>query len=63
MLAMFLGTACVVALPPFFLSASCFFVTGTEIRIRIEDRLLAARFGREFTAWRISIRLLPDRIA
>jgi protein-S-isoprenylcysteine O-methyltransferase Ste14 len=29
-----------------------FFVAGTEIRVRTEDKLLASRFGREFTEYR-----------
>jgi protein-S-isoprenylcysteine O-methyltransferase Ste14 len=52
MLAMFLGTASVVALPTLIPVALILFIAGTEIRIRIEDRLLAGRFGAEFTAWR-----------
>jgi protein-S-isoprenylcysteine O-methyltransferase Ste14 len=34
------------------LAAMVFFVIGTEIRVRIEDRLLASRFGGEFDAYR-----------
>jgi protein-S-isoprenylcysteine O-methyltransferase Ste14 len=52
MFAMFLGTACVVALVRFFFIALVFFVAGVEIRIRIEDRLLADRFGRDFEDYR-----------
>jgi protein-S-isoprenylcysteine O-methyltransferase Ste14 len=32
------------------------FLTGTEIRVRIEDSLLAARFGDEFRAYQRSVR-------
>lgn len=31
--------------------ALLFGIAGTEIRVRVEDSLLAARFGSEFTAW------------
>lgn len=34
-----------------FVAAITAFVIGTEIRVRLEDRLLAARFGDEFTAY------------
>jgi protein-S-isoprenylcysteine O-methyltransferase Ste14 len=30
-------------------------VLGTEIRVRIEERLLAARFGGEFAAYQRSV--------
>ena len=38
----------IVLIPP----ALVFFIAGTEIRVRIEDRLLASRFGAEFEAYR-----------
>jgi len=31
------------------------FVAGTEIRVRTEDRLLASRFGAEFTAYQRAV--------
>jgi hypothetical protein len=38
-------------LPLFAIGAVCF-VAGTEIRVRIEEKLLAAHFGDQFTAYR-----------
>ena len=35
----------------FAIGAVCF-VAGTEIRVHIEEKLLAARFGEQFTAYR-----------
>ncbi|MGP8252173.1 MAG: methyltransferase family protein [Terracidiphilus sp.] len=37
---------------PLGIAAVVFYVIGTEIRIRSEDALLAARFGEQFSAWR-----------
>ena len=37
---------------PLGIAAVVFYIIGTEIRIRAEDSLLAARFGEKFTAWR-----------
>jgi protein-S-isoprenylcysteine O-methyltransferase Ste14 len=37
------------------LVASLIFVMGTEIRVRVEDELLAARFGEQFLAYRRSV--------
>lgn len=31
------------------------FIIGTEIRVRVEDRLLAERFGEQFRAWQNSV--------
>ena len=52
MLAMFLATGSVVALPLFFAIGLVLFIVGIEIRIRVEDQLLAGRFGTEFTDYR-----------
>ena len=37
-----------------FLAATAVFVAGTEIRVRIEDRLLAERFGEDFRQYQRS---------
>jgi protein-S-isoprenylcysteine O-methyltransferase Ste14 len=55
MLAMFLATSLVVALwVPFVIGLVCFIV-GIEIRVRVEDQLLSARFGRDFDAYRAQV--------
>lgn len=41
---------------PAILLSVALFVAGTEIRVRVEDRLLASRFGKEFEAYRRSTR-------
>lgn len=48
MLCLFLGITSMVASPAWFVVALVIFLTGTEIRVRVEDRLLADRFGEEF---------------
>ncbi len=37
---------------PLGIAAVVFYIIGTEVRIRAEEALLAARFGDQFTAWR-----------
>ena len=37
-----------------FVVGLIFFIAGTEIRVRVEDRLLADRFGEEFREYRRS---------
>ena len=52
MLCLFLGTGLAIA-PLWLLAvAGVFFVAGTEIRVRVEDRLLAAGFGDRFAEYR-----------
>lgn len=41
---------------PMLAPALVFFLAGTEIRIRAEDRLLAERFGESFQAYRSRVR-------
>jgi protein-S-isoprenylcysteine O-methyltransferase Ste14 len=48
MLCVLVGTGLMITPAPLFLVAACVFIAGTEIRVRIEDRLLAGRFGGEF---------------
>jgi protein-S-isoprenylcysteine O-methyltransferase Ste14 len=52
MLGMLLATGAAWTWWPMFMAALVAFVTGTEIRIRAEDRLLAARFQNSFMAYR-----------
>jgi protein-S-isoprenylcysteine O-methyltransferase Ste14 len=52
MFGMLLATVLALSWWPLGIAAVVFFVIGTEIRIRSEDALLAARFGEQFTAWR-----------
>jgi protein-S-isoprenylcysteine O-methyltransferase Ste14 len=56
MLALLLATSALIARPRPFLLAIVLFVAGTEIRVRAEDRLLAARFGDRFTQYRCRVR-------
>jgi protein-S-isoprenylcysteine O-methyltransferase Ste14 len=56
MLCMLLGTGLVLAPWPLFLSALFIFLVGTEIRIRVEDGLLASHFGEEFAAYKREVR-------
>ena len=37
------------------LVACSVFIVGMEIRVRVEDRLLAPRFGEQFLAYRRSV--------
>jgi protein-S-isoprenylcysteine O-methyltransferase Ste14 len=48
MLCLLLGMGVMVATPLLFLVALVLFLLGTEIRVQVEDRLLADRFGEEF---------------
>ncbi len=48
MLCVLLGMGAMVTSPMLFVAAVLVFLAGTEIRVQIEDRLLAARFGEEF---------------
>jgi protein-S-isoprenylcysteine O-methyltransferase Ste14 len=52
MLCLFLGTGAMLTPLPLFAIAFCFFLVGTEIRVRIEERLLASRFGDTFADYR-----------
>jgi protein-S-isoprenylcysteine O-methyltransferase Ste14 len=48
MLSLMIGTGFLITPLPVLLLAIVLFVIGTEIRVRIEDALLAARFGEAF---------------
>lgn len=52
MLCMLIGTGLLLARVPLLIVALAFFITGTEIRVRLEDRLLAERFGAAFADYR-----------
>ncbi|HEY7839493.1 MAG TPA: isoprenylcysteine carboxylmethyltransferase family protein [Terriglobales bacterium] len=59
MLCLLLGTGAVLTPPGLFAAAIAVFLVGTEIRVRIEDHLLAARFGPD---WRAYQRAVPAYI-
>ena len=56
MFALLLGTGLLLSRLRFIAVAAVFFIAGTEIRIRIEDALLASRFGAEFEAYRSRVK-------
>lgn len=56
MLGMLLATGFAWSWWPLLLLALAIFLVGTEIRVRAEDRLLAARFGESFAAYRSRVR-------
>ena len=55
MLCVLLGTGSMISPGWLLLIALSVFIAGTEIRVRIEDRLLASRFGVEFQEYRRSV--------
>lgn len=55
MFCLLLGTGFMVTPPLLFLVAIILFIGGTEIRVRIEDTLLASRFGDKFRAYQRSV--------
>ncbi len=58
MLSLLLAMGVLVAPWYLLLPALAIFLTGTEIRIRLEDHLLAARFGQEFETYRSRVSAL-----
>jgi protein-S-isoprenylcysteine O-methyltransferase Ste14 len=52
MLGMLLATGFAKSWWPMLLAGVIFFVIGTEIRVRAEEKLLAARFGEEFERYK-----------
>jgi protein-S-isoprenylcysteine O-methyltransferase Ste14 len=52
---MLLGTGLLIAGPVVTLAACVLFIAGTEIRVGVEDRLLASRFGERFHAYRNAV--------
>jgi protein-S-isoprenylcysteine O-methyltransferase Ste14 len=55
MLCVLLGTGFMFTPLPMLLVAVLVFIIGTEIRVRIEDGLLASRFGAEFRQYQQSV--------
>jgi protein-S-isoprenylcysteine O-methyltransferase Ste14 len=55
MLAMYVATALVRGTWLFALIGLAIFLVGTEIRVRIEDGLLASRFGKQFAEYQASV--------
>lgn len=55
MLCVLWATAVVVSPWQLFLVSLLFFVIGTEIRVRAEEKLLASRFGEEFQEYKQSV--------
>ena len=56
MLCMLWGTGFIVTPLPMLLLSTVVFLIGIEIRVRIEDRLLASRFGERFRDYRLNVR-------
>jgi protein-S-isoprenylcysteine O-methyltransferase Ste14 len=55
MFCLLLGTGFLITPAPLLLLATVLFLAGTEIRIRVEDRLLASRFKDEFQDYQRSV--------
>jgi protein-S-isoprenylcysteine O-methyltransferase Ste14 len=54
-LCLMLGTGLMITTWPLMAVAMAIFLCGTEIRVHVEDAMLAARFGGEFDAYRRSV--------
>jgi protein-S-isoprenylcysteine O-methyltransferase Ste14 len=52
MLCLLLGMGFLIGLLPLLVLAVAVFVAGTEIRVRVEEQLLASRFGGQFEDYR-----------
>jgi protein-S-isoprenylcysteine O-methyltransferase Ste14 len=55
MLCVLVATGLLIASWPMLAAAAALEIAGTEIRVRVEDALLAARFGETFEAYRRSV--------
>jgi protein-S-isoprenylcysteine O-methyltransferase Ste14 len=55
MLCLLLGTGFMITPWVLFLLSTGVFIAGTEIRVRIEDKLLASRFGERFRKYQQSV--------
>jgi protein-S-isoprenylcysteine O-methyltransferase Ste14 len=55
MLCVFLAVGLLMAPWPLFACAALLFLIGTEIRVRIEEKLLASRFGDQFARYRSAV--------
>jgi protein-S-isoprenylcysteine O-methyltransferase Ste14 len=56
MLGMLLSTLLLLTRWPWTAISLALFAAGTEIRVRVEDKLLASRFGAEFEEYRKAVR-------
>jgi protein-S-isoprenylcysteine O-methyltransferase Ste14 len=56
LLCVLIGTGCLITPLPVLLLSIAVFIAGTEIRVRIEDKLLASRFGELFHEYRAAVR-------
>jgi protein-S-isoprenylcysteine O-methyltransferase Ste14 len=56
LLALLIGTICVLTPGPWALVSLALFIVGTEIRVATEDRLLASRFGDRFDRYKASVK-------
>jgi protein-S-isoprenylcysteine O-methyltransferase Ste14 len=52
MFGMLMATGAAYTWWPMWIAGTMFFMIGTEIRVRAEDRLLADRFQRKFESYR-----------
>ena len=60
MLCILLGTGILIAPLYLMLPGVVLFLAGTEIRMRVEDRLLASRFGERFRDYQLTVpQLIP----
>jgi len=55
MLCILLGTGFLITSLPILAAATLVCLAGTEIRVRVEDNLLASHFGDEFRAYRHAV--------
>ena len=55
MFCLLLGTGFLATPIPLLLAAIAIFISGTEIRVRVEDRLLASQFGVEFRSYQRAV--------
>jgi protein-S-isoprenylcysteine O-methyltransferase Ste14 len=55
MLGMLVGTGLMVTSLPVLALSITLFIAGTEIRVRLEDKLLASRFGEEFLSYQRAV--------
>jgi protein-S-isoprenylcysteine O-methyltransferase Ste14 len=53
---MLLSTLLLLTRWPWTAISLALFAAGTEIRVRVEDKLLASRFGAEFEEYRKAVR-------
>ena len=54
-LSLIVGTGLLIASTPLLIAGVAIFLIGTEVRVRVEDALLATRFGEEFVEYRRTV--------